>query len=100
MSWGERSCGSRPCHRKPTIETCNVTCPGYKWDGVTPPDSTRDSVSAQEDHARRFFMARHIMTALTPHTIRPRRVARARKYDPCPCGSGKKYKFCCWRKGK
>lgn len=20
------------------------------------------------------------------------------KYDPCPCGSGKKFKFCCWRK--
>ena len=19
------------------------------------------------------------------------------KYDPCYCGSGKKYKFCCWK---
>ena len=21
------------------------------------------------------------------------------RYDPCPCGSGKKYKFCCERQG-
>jgi len=22
------------------------------------------------------------------------------KYDPCPCGSGKKFKWCCWTGGK
>ena len=21
------------------------------------------------------------------------------KYEPCPCGSGKKFKFCCYEKG-
>jgi len=25
--------------------------------------------------------------------------AAVRRYDPCPCGSGKKYKFCCQPKG-
>ena len=40
MSWGERSCGRvAPCGYNPTIETCNVNCPGYRWDGSTPPDS-------------------------------------------------------------
>ena len=47
MSWGERSC-TAPCQaddkrdireRYCKIETCNVDCPAYKWDGVTPPDS-------------------------------------------------------------
>ena len=23
-----------------------------------------------------------------------------RKYSPCMCGSGKKFKFCCWRKAQ
>lgn len=40
MSWGERSCGQgRPCGYNPTILTCNVNCPGYRWDGYTKPDS-------------------------------------------------------------
>lgn len=29
----------------------------------------------------------------------PRKSARGRN-DPCPCGSGKKYKHCCMRKGR
>jgi uncharacterized protein YecA (UPF0149 family) len=28
------------------------------------------------------------------------RVKRARRNDPCPCGSGKKYKHCCMRKDR
>jgi hypothetical protein len=40
MSWGERSCGQgRPCGFNPTIESCNVRCPGYRWNGFTTPDS-------------------------------------------------------------
>jgi hypothetical protein len=40
MSWGERSCARvAPCGFSPTIETCNVCCKGYKWDGETKPDS-------------------------------------------------------------
>ena len=40
MSWGERSCAQgRPCGYNPTILTCNVNCPGYRWDGFTKPDS-------------------------------------------------------------
>lgn len=40
MSWGERSCAmGKPCGFNPTIETCNVDCPGYRWDGFTAPDT-------------------------------------------------------------
>ena len=40
MSWGERSCAQgHPCGFNPTIGTCNVNCPGYRWDGFTPPDN-------------------------------------------------------------
>ena len=40
MSWGERSC-LKPCRCPETVSmpTCNVDCPGYKWDGVEKPDS-------------------------------------------------------------
>jgi hypothetical protein len=41
VSWGERSCklyGS--CTHKPEIQTCNVDCPHYGWNGATKPDST------------------------------------------------------------
>lgn len=43
MSWGERSCKylynskEKPC--KPEMDTCNVNCQYYEWDGKTPPDS-------------------------------------------------------------
>lgn len=40
MSWGERSCAQgTPCGYNPTMLTCNVNCPGYRWDGYTTPDS-------------------------------------------------------------
>jgi len=48
MSWGERSCGVvKPCRHNPTIESCNVTCPAYIWDGVTEPDSGPGLTRAQ-----------------------------------------------------
>jgi hypothetical protein len=41
MSWGERSCKNKPCPipNKRDIDTCNVDCPSYEWDGITAPDS-------------------------------------------------------------
>lgn len=30
-------------------------------------------------------------------TQREIRVERINKYAPCGCGSGKKFKFCCWK---
>lgn len=45
MSWGERSCKGaqgRGCSWEPTLETCNVNCLGYRWDGKTKPDTKID----------------------------------------------------------
>jgi hypothetical protein len=47
MSWGERSCinimkSERRC--EPKLETCNVNCLDYKWDGRTEPDSHKKDV--------------------------------------------------------
>jgi hypothetical protein len=33
-----------------------------------------------------------------PPTVREERSAEPDPYDPCPCGSGEKYKFCCKKK--
>ena len=30
--------------------------------------------------------------------LTPRRVDKVGRNEPCPCGSGKKYKKCCWNK--
>ena len=32
-----------------------------------------------------------------PLTERERITAQLDKYAPCGCGSGKKFKFCCWK---
>ncbi|HHX66152.1 MAG TPA: hypothetical protein GX702_14840, partial [Chloroflexi bacterium] len=32
-------------------------------------------------------------------TAEPRRTRKVGRNDPCPCGSGKKYKNCCLRQG-
>jgi hypothetical protein len=42
MSWGERSCTGNGCRSHKVeceIQTCNVDCLGYEWDGKTKPDS-------------------------------------------------------------
>jgi len=61
--------------------------------------ANRDRLWEKIDAEQRFFAAAHIVTALMPRTIMRRPVQRVRKYDPCPCGSGKKFKFCCFGKG-
>ena len=30
----------------------------------------------------------------------PKKAAKVGRNDPCPCGSGKKHKKCCWGKGR
>ena len=42
MSWGERSCKHKPCPipKECSMETCNVDCRRYEWDGVTERDSS------------------------------------------------------------
>lgn len=35
----------------------------------------------------------------TPTASAPEESPKPGRYDPCPCGSGRKYKFCCGRSG-
>ena len=44
------------------------------------------------------MMAQMMSTVLIQQAARARKRPKPRgdKYAPCPCGSGKKYKFCCW----
>jgi uncharacterized protein len=47
----------------------------------------------------RYFETRRMMTAvpLTAGTPYRRQIPKVGRNDPCPCGSGKKYKQCCGR---
>lgn len=53
------------------------------------------------DHARPYF--KQLGEELAPRRAPPPRVAPARRLpranDPCPCGSGRKFKHCCGRRG-
>jgi hypothetical protein len=52
-----------------------------EWDAIYSKEEQKDLIRAHKDS----------------HTIRkPKKIGRN---DPCPCGSGKKYKQCCGRKG-
>ena len=37
------------------------------------------------------------MSSKKPVKKQPRKVTKIGRNDPCPCGSGKKYKQCCGR---
>ena len=59
---------------------------------------TRDGLIYTEEELK----ARGELTSAFFHPVTPtkkqmaRRPPRVGKYDPCPCGSGKKFKFCCY----
>jgi uncharacterized protein YecA (UPF0149 family) len=47
--------------------------------------------------SRRIGVAEGILKEMkVPPTIRQRLTGVVGKYDPCPCGSGKKFKWCCY----
>ena len=70
MSWGERSCAQgRPCGYNPTPLTCNVSCPGYRWDGYTKPDSGELPVLTKTHIYDDFLNVAHmVLTTATVYT--------------------------------
>jgi uncharacterized protein YecA (UPF0149 family) len=51
-------------------------------------------------HQRESIMPPHwgpILSPLPPAMSPKRKSSEPGRYDPCPCNSGKKYKFCCGR---
>lgn len=51
-----------------------------------------------EEHYR-AFEKNFITPKPKPKVPEPKKSAKVGRNDPCPCGSGKKYKKCCWGKG-
>jgi hypothetical protein len=84
MSWGERSCKTSKknggCGHNPKLQTCNVDCIGYEWDGITAADSVPQA-------SLRFIS--------NESGILKKNIPKIARNALCPCGSGKKYKRCC-----
>jgi hypothetical protein len=85
MSWGERSCihaysTEKMCH--PEMDTCNVNCQKYEWDGIRTPDSIKraDPVALKKARSK-------------PYQAQPPK-GKIGRNEPCLCGSGFKYKKC------
>jgi preprotein translocase subunit SecA len=58
---------------------------------------------APKQEVKREKVAKEISTGAADGTVKPQPVRKAKKVgpnDPCPCGSGKKYKKCCMHKDK
>ena len=60
-------------------------CDGHDWEVIigVEPDNTEDITD--------------VLKLLEPDRFTVRAETSARRNDPCPCGSGKKYKKCCLR---
>jgi preprotein translocase subunit SecA len=58
---------------------------------------------APTQEVKREKVAKEVSTGASDGTVKPQPVRKAKKVgpnDPCPCGSGKKYKKCCMHKDK
>lgn len=68
-----------------------LACPGV-WERYTPSGpGNREFVDLYNELRRQ--LNRHDLPALHPSALEP--PAKVGRNDPCPCGSGKKYKKCC-----
>lgn len=54
---------------------------------------TADAVETMSEQERRFMREMVI-----PPNAKQERLGRVGRNEPCPCGSGKKFKHCCLRK--
>jgi hypothetical protein len=63
-------------------------------------DTFWTSADEQDDRDEEVdFLERNGTSSNVPKPLPPRReLAKVGRNDPCPCGSGKKYKFCCLTK--
>ncbi|NSW57539.1 MAG: anaerobic sulfatase maturase [Armatimonadetes bacterium] len=96
----------RYCRDCPVLEMCNGGCPKDRF--LLTPDGEPGLNYLCEGYRRFFTSLRPFLTALA--TLRRRQLAlkeptpeddrraEPRRNDPCPCGSGRKYKACCMRK--
>lgn len=55
--------------------------------------------SAQTDSADRKPKAARYIPVMRDLTLQEKAEMQIKRYSPCGCGSGKKFKFCCYRRG-
>lgn len=70
--------------------------PGGKF---RPPDKVTGAMEPRPDRAQDFDAADPGQPVIPTHTLRNEGKRPARPNDPCPCGSGRKFKKCCGRGG-
>jgi uncharacterized protein len=63
--------------------------------GDQPERILRESMGALLRATRQSFMDARKTSLSQPATAQPSRSSRTGRNDPCPCGSGRKYKRCC-----
>ncbi|HSW49729.1 MAG TPA: SPASM domain-containing protein, partial [Bryobacteraceae bacterium] len=100
-SFGEakRDALPRYCRECEVLAMCHGGCPKYRF--IRTPDG-EEGLNYLCAGLRRFFLhsreplERLVARQQEPAAARPRpAAARAGRNDPCPCGSGLKYKKCC-----
>ncbi|MEK7817896.1 MAG: SEC-C metal-binding domain-containing protein, partial [Actinomycetota bacterium] len=66
-------------------------------DGFTPslPQAAEEAKAAAPQAPVAAPVAATAGSAAAPAAATPRKVDKVGRNDPCPCGSGKKYKKCC-----
>jgi len=51
--------------------------------------------TVSQNHKREFIDELELIHLTINPQIKPRKLLKVGRNDPCPCGSGKKYKKCC-----
>jgi len=94
--------GECPKHRISTTPDgesgLNYLCPGLKlfYEHAAPyMDFMKHQYDAGGAPASVMAWARRRLKPLAPNSVATIDFSAIGPYDPCPCGSGKKYKFCC-----
>jgi len=62
-------------------------------------DRSGRHTSADKEHENRAHESQGSKAGSTPEKLKPHHVeTKVKRNEPCPCGSGKKYKKCCFLK--
>jgi len=88
----------RQCRQCEVLAMCNGACPKDRF--LKSRDGEEGLNYLCEGYFKFFTYSRPYLRRLVENTVRPKaapasKSARVGRNDPCPCGSGRKYKHCC-----